>query len=779
MSDGEAEYEVEQIHRARLVKTGRKRAWQYDVKWKGYDAKDNTWEPASSFGGSEHFIEAFWARLHDKRDYTDLTLFKDGEILFPKGPPRKSKPKGKAKADSQPEVASSVAPQVPHINDRDHEIIADSESEVQSARPSSRSNTRKRPASEDEDDAPVVKRRRGRAPKASRPEEDGAESVSAPPRPRKKRPVAKLPRIPAVKTKASPAKSINAPLDASTGAQSYEPKPASKEPSLDLPLIHSELLVDESSSDVDRALVVETLDAGPDTFPDDSDRAHVIESPDAGHHSSPDDGSLFGGSDVDMQESASTAVQTITVPSPISALPSPLSAKIPAHRARAANPRIKIMDDSFTDRSGLSVKAALTRPVAGDTEGSNGAESQKPRSPVVLSNSGQGDSPRTIYGSTSVLTAGKNGALYTRRKQAVSIPVSSQHGITNAVGSNGIDEDNAHASSVEAIDSSIPTASEVLQLAGLEAAVANALPDFDDTSDQDAEGESDHDHAHSQHGSYLVGHLDIAPEPLEVPQAADPAAVVTLNADQPIKDALAAASAGSSDVIMMQVTEEPASVIVAQKPLLNPPTALIGRDSSNNVTISASAAWKHTTIFGPLSSGRSVPPTPLEVPSASQQTSNSPTLLIVLGPAVDLPVVLKDIHPARTPSLKPLDSIVSGGFRGVPGKFYKGDNAAGLVSAFGVEGSCARIVQSASADALQKHNFERFSSLLRDGAIFVLTVGSHTLAFSSSENVNLSTKLGMSPNLIGLGNNILVTEVVIDNDALYFKCIGNIEDERW
>ena len=58
-------------------------------------------------------------------------------------------------------------------------------------------------------------------------------------------------------------------------------------------------------------------------------------------------------------------------------------------------------------------------------------------------------------------------------------------------------------------------------------------------------------------------------------------------------------------------------------------------------------------------------------------------------------------------------------------------------------------------------------------------VGLHVLAFCSSKNIELSTKLGISPNLTGLGDNILVTEVVIEDDAAYCDAVVNAEDERW
>ncbi len=58
-------------------------------------------------------------------------------------------------------------------------------------------------------------------------------------------------------------------------------------------------------------------------------------------------------------------------------------------------------------------------------------------------------------------------------------------------------------------------------------------------------------------------------------------------------------------------------------------------------------------------------------------------------------------------------------------------------------------------------------------------VGAHLLAFSASDNVELSSKLGMSPNLVGLGDNILVTEVTIQNDLLYLDATMDVEDEKW
>ncbi|KAI0082616.1 hypothetical protein K474DRAFT_1654726 [Panus rudis PR-1116 ss-1] len=86
------EYEVEQIVKAEVRKQrGGRKTIMYLVKWKGYDnPSDNTWEPPESFeAGSEHFIENFWDRTRDPRDRHDMSLFKLGEEILPRGPPPK------------------------------------------------------------------------------------------------------------------------------------------------------------------------------------------------------------------------------------------------------------------------------------------------------------------------------------------------------------------------------------------------------------------------------------------------------------------------------------------------------------------------------------------------------------------------------------------------------------------------------------------------------------------------------------------------------------------
>jgi hypothetical protein len=62
---------------------------------------------------------------------------------------------------------------------------------------------------------------------------------------------------------------------------------------------------------------------------------------------------------------------------------------------------------------------------------------------------------------------------------------------------------------------------------------------------------------------------------------------------------------------------------------------------------------------------------------------------------------------------------------------------------------------------------------------FIAMIGSYTFAFCSSENSDIAAKLAVSPNLVGLGDNVLVSEVVISDDSAYIEAVGNVEDDRW
>ncbi|KAF8559757.1 hypothetical protein OG21DRAFT_484841 [Imleria badia] len=113
--DGPQEYEVESVTRARVHdKKGKKITWKYYVKWKGYGWDDSTWEPTDSFqDGSEHILESFWERIDTGgRDISDATAFKKGEELLISGPPGKKSLKRKT---SLAKIQASPSKDVPSV----------------------------------------------------------------------------------------------------------------------------------------------------------------------------------------------------------------------------------------------------------------------------------------------------------------------------------------------------------------------------------------------------------------------------------------------------------------------------------------------------------------------------------------------------------------------------------------------------------------------------------------------------------------------------------------
>lgn len=279
-----------------------------------------------------------------------------------------------------------------------------------------------------------------------------------------------------MKSKSKPAESSNASASTAAATQGTSQRrsnrksaAASKEDSPDVVLVDTPPVADDTSSEADRRLVVESLDVP---------------------ESESGDGQPTGDTngDVEMHDGTSASVQQ-TNPSS-SSIPPVSPAKVPAHRAREANPRIKMMDEGFTSQSGLSVKAALA----------SASGSSNRRQSVLSPRARTNDSP-AILGSTSLLTAGRNGGLVSIRKHVEPIrpPPASK-----AADSNEVTED-VQTVDEEVVDNTPPTAKEVLELAGLQPDAAEALPDYDGASDQDAEGESDHDMAgHDDH----VEHVD-------------------------------------------------------------------------------------------------------------------------------------------------------------------------------------------------------------------------------------------------------------------------------
>ena len=62
LEDGELEYEVEEILNSAIGGRAPNKFTKYRVKWRGYDASHNTWEPESNLEGARELIEEFHQR---------------------------------------------------------------------------------------------------------------------------------------------------------------------------------------------------------------------------------------------------------------------------------------------------------------------------------------------------------------------------------------------------------------------------------------------------------------------------------------------------------------------------------------------------------------------------------------------------------------------------------------------------------------------------------------------------------------------------------------------
>lgn len=378
-------------------------------------------------------------------------------------------------------------------NRPEDEVIEDSEVEVDSivlTKPASSNIKKRRNVAVDEViDGPSAKRRRGKPAAANDPE---PQSISAPSRSSRKRSERSLPRVPSVKSRPTRAatssrRTVSAKERTTSNGQglsSASQRPPSKEPSPDEMLLGADDVPDDISSEAEQAIVVESLDVEP------TDASNV---------------DLFGDEvDVEMQGVFTTAVDDSAITSSSVAARKHSESKIPAHRARAANPRVKMLEDTFTAHSGLEVKAALARRM--DLSAGPSSTPKLPstsRASVLASRASPGSSSATFLGSTSLLTAGKDGGLITIRKQMLSVatpPIQKER-------ASFMTTDIFHAAESEYLpeviettseEVPVPTAEEMLRLAGMEKSEAEAPPDYE-ASDRDAEGESDHEGTHGGH----------------------------------------------------------------------------------------------------------------------------------------------------------------------------------------------------------------------------------------------------------------------------------------
>ncbi|OCH92216.1 hypothetical protein OBBRIDRAFT_751660 [Obba rivulosa] len=760
------EYEVEAILRAKVVKRPRgKKTWSYWVKWKNYEIADNTWEPTESFGnGSEHFIKSFWERIDLKgRDPYDLTQFNEDEEVFPSGPPRKAK-----KSPQKKPRRSSPSPPPEKTGDSEVELISDEEPRGRKRRSSNvahvepptakRPRGRKSKAQEEEvqEESPerMVTRRQSMgnvsAPSSNARPKARATSSSRKPTSRREEPAPKSPVRRARNTVAvSPVRSSRKPAAVSPVRSAKRSRKAvnhGQESSAD-----EMLLVPDQQTEGQASTVHEpSAELGELEYP-----LHDEQAP-----AGPTDDVEMAQADEPFGE-PSLLVSAIETP--------PRQRRLPAHHARKANPRVKLLEES-TLSSGLDNAISAKARLAG--EGASRAR----RGRVSGSKAGPGKSSAGMSsGSTSVLVAQKGTLTTVKGKSPVKAKYTPVRVNGTAFFESGhlppltgeqvdITESNHSASGSEAIagpsgdpdDTAVPTSEQqrpLVEAAGLSRAVADALSDYE----EDAPGEDDV-------GSEAVPALQLADL---TPDSAADAIVIREKAREELPELPEQAPQLASEVV---VVDKMAPKFPHTTSLFSNGGSAAPKDTSSTPI---TAGWRMSTIFGPLGFGQGAPAPKPDVPAQSNSAPARPVVTLNLDAAVKLSLTLKDIHPPGA-----FDEL-QGKTTELPGKFYKEQHALSLLDSLSLKDAVARLsLDSDVSEDLKKH-FERFSSRLFAGDLFVEQVGFELLAMCAADNLDLTRRLNVPDVLIGLGETVVVSRVRIEDYNAYTDSVMNAEQNYW
>ncbi|KAH7919015.1 hypothetical protein BV22DRAFT_1134159 [Leucogyrophana mollusca] len=693
------EYEVESVTQARLKRLPRGKAtWEFFVKWKGYDKlSDNTWEPTSSFdNGSEHILKKFWSRVDTGgRDIDDLKQFKVGEELFATGPPR-----GMKKKKSHPKPSTHEQPPPP----------PPSTSREREANESSRTS-KKRRTSEGASEEPPLKRTRARRPTekavGGRQSLGGEKNVLDSARGKKRR------------RASSPGPSRSSP-------------PLRQSSSLFGPDIGD---VTDADADGDTDEVEDELMM---TTPNNADNRSAQDmNIDTDQKPEFDDLVPFDetGVTIEVEQTATNdAPEEPGSPNPLFGSPSllngessgrtPAKTALPSHRARAANPRVKLVDDPLVDQGMGNAILAKSRFLARNGQSSStsqiedgtGSTSQGLPSGLKLHRSAPSGKNKS-----SLLTV-QNGELKSVKGQyhpvtdsaAKEIPLVPEgerdrgFTVTSWGDSDAADDiDLGHLPEMTPPPAPVPSGAELLEAAGLKED-AHTLPDFED--DTTAKG---------------------------------PDANTEVLKDTPSKSA--------ED----EATEK--RLALAKEQLF--PSA----QSSSSITNDAPTG-NASTIFGALYVGISKPLVP--TPDAS---GDSAAFNFMIDELTTIPVTFKDKH--QVPGSKSMDAIVGETSTTRPGSFYGTQDALAIVSALRGGGSGARVVPDTDADDAQKGSFEVFLTRLESGQVYAATIAGELLVFYSSRNSAIGERLSAPEHLIGLSRSLLVSRAIVENNTAYANAV--------
>ncbi|TFK76281.1 hypothetical protein BDN72DRAFT_227683 [Pluteus cervinus] len=655
MSD-EEEYEVESIVQAKVTKKRKKLCWQF--LWKGYTPDDDTWEPIDNFEGSEELIDSFFLRANcGGRDYRNLDSFQAGEEFVPTGPPRKRKPRKSSPPSTTP-AKPPTPPTSPGKRPR-----SPSPQPASTSRPTKRSREaadKTTPASK----APST-RSSGVKFRNYAPEEKKERSPSPPPRKKKK---------------------------------------ARRDPSPEI--------IPDSDEEVTSMVIADKPAEQPEVSP--SAIAAIREKATRNlHRSSEAEVKMYQKKKMEKEQAADATAQNGTPlkdKEPGKGSPEKPSqsrqAILPSHRARAANPLVKMVDDPQLAglEGAISAKArVLSRPKESTTPATTSTSSARPKPGPGRSSAGLLQKNKS-----SLLTFDKGGPKTVKGRH---VKPSQQNGeeqqSRDSIDSMQVEDNPFLVADLaeEPASPSPPQGPELLELAGLDPTTAEALPDFEDVQPE-----------------AVVEPVDLPAQTVSAPPKFQSSSMWATSKPQP---------SGSNQ----------SSFIV--KNMLFPNTSNV------------SAAWKSTTIFDPLARG-------LDSPSVSKSSALS-SFLLPLSDKNRLPINFSDF---AVPAGSTLDTISKSSGGGAPGKFYSANQSPALLDALRTGGSCAKVATTAGAPQSELEEFNRFAARLHEGELFIAAAGTDILAFCSSKNESLAHRLNIPSHLLR-EENVLVSKVEISDYSAY------------
>ncbi|KAL0946630.1 hypothetical protein HGRIS_012826 [Hohenbuehelia grisea] len=449
---------------------------------------------------------------------------------------------------------------------------------------------------------------------------------------------------------------------------------------------------------------------------------------------------------ITQQPAHASEVTTVGQPSPVDRKTQPVVAAAhpsPAHRVRAANPRVKMVDDpnltamehAISVKARVAARNPLSPPIVPMSTSSSPSKSKS--SPRKTAKPGPGRSSQGQKKNRSSLLTFDKGVLKTV-KGHFSPESSTRNANTGAP--MACDEDPAvdltqDEENEEPGHKEPPTAHELLQLAGYDEHAANDLPDYED----------------------------------ELPLADAPAKPV------------------ASLIVALGGPHEEKPVEAQNAPSFNHDVFTASTNASVKRLLPESATSSAlplgpSTIFGPLGVGsESISSPSLEFPQALLP---SPNIHIYFDNSAHSPIQLSMLTTQHLPSDTSLEALIgklsSTTCQPVPGKFYKEPYASSLLDTLRVTGRSARVSLDARADTTAKAHFERFVSRLEAGELFGETVNLNFLVFVSSASTSLARRLDIPAHAFdGPTSEVLVSLVEIEDISAYIDATEHADTTRW